>query len=402
MPDDSQVERRPDDAGGEAEAMATEGESAKLTTIEKVIEAYRQANRDSVEVARQALAIPDLNEVAMRASEAFCPPNLFVEMLENQARVSKMLSALSTPVPLGLTTFMANLNHVHGLAKMIEDALLPSRQLSNLFDQFSTPLLSMTDPDSSPLQSLRDLTLANSLDTSVALILAGISNQPSAIDVILKSWRSSIWDDIQESSLMLEQLQASTVASGILETGSLERFFSVRLFQATSLRESPENAEETARVEEFVRTEFLDTVEVALRSVDPRLVKMWRGAKQALKSGNPDRSRHLAVSLREMTTHLLHNLAPDDAVKSWSTSEDDFHQGRPTRKARIWCIYARYGPEVQAFFAKDVDSAVYWIDIINKQTHTLEGLETDEAMEALLARFEGIVLALIRGAKGFD
>jgi hypothetical protein len=129
---------------------------------------------------------------------------------------------------------------------------------------------------------------------------------------------------------------------------------------------------------------------------------MYQGAKQAAKSKNLDRSRHVAVSLREMTTHLLHTLATNEDIAQWSTSANDYANGKPTRACRIRFIYSRYGPEVLEFFEGDIREAIKWIDRINGETHTLDGFETDGAVEALITRFEGIALSLIRGAKGFE
>lgn len=43
---------------------------------------------------------------------------------------------------------------------------------------------------------------------------------------------------------------------------------------------------------------------------------MWQGAKSALNStDNPDYARHCAVSLRELFTHVIHRLSPDDEIK---------------------------------------------------------------------------------------
>ena len=54
-----------------------------------------------------------------------------------------------------------------------------------------------------------------------------------------------------------------------------------------------------------------------LERVDPQLATMYRGAVAALGSDNPDRSRHVLTSLRELWNHLFRKLAPKKEVKQW-------------------------------------------------------------------------------------
>jgi len=57
---------------------------------------------------------------------------------------------------------------------------------------------------------------------------------------------------------------------------------------------------------------------------------MWQGAESPLESQHPDYGRHLTVSLRELLTHLIHRLAPDEKVKAWTNNPDHFHDKNPT------------------------------------------------------------------------
>ena len=54
-----------------------------------------------------------------------------------------------------------------------------------------------------------------------------------------------------------------------------------------------------------------------LTAVDPQLARMYEGARDALSGDNPDRSRHILGSLRELLNHLLRRIAPDESVLEW-------------------------------------------------------------------------------------
>ena len=87
--------------------------------------------------------------------------------------------------------------------------------------------------------------------------------------------------------------------------------------------------------------EYADNLDVValLDLVDPELVPIFSGAREDLYGGNPDRKRHVLVSLRELWIHLLDIIAPEPDVKVWiskhGTSEDLDRNGGPTRHAKI-------------------------------------------------------------------
>jgi Predicted pPIWI-associating nuclease len=78
-----------------------------------------------------------------------------------------------------------------------------------------------------------------------------------------------------------------------------------------------------------------------LREFDGSLCPLLVGARQALAGRNPDRARHVTTSLRELFTQVLHSLAPDDGVRSWTSQADHFIDKRPTRRARLRNVSTR-------------------------------------------------------------
>jgi Predicted pPIWI-associating nuclease len=103
--------------------------------------------------------------------------------------------------------------------------------------------------------------------------------------------------------------------------------------QSTS--ESPAVAERAGRA-----AQTSDELEALLESREPELVSILRGARQAVHSQNADKARHVCISLREMLGHALRRLAPDQAVGAWTADPTHYHQGRPTRRARLEFLYS--------------------------------------------------------------
>jgi hypothetical protein len=133
-----------------------------------------------------------------------------------------------------------------------------------------------------------------------------------------------------------------------------------------------------------------------LEAFSPDSIAVWFGAKEALRSGNPDRGRHVSASLRELVTHVLHALAPDSDIRSWSNDPRHFHNGRPTREARVLyiCRGINHGP-FSDFVSADVRASVEVIELFQKGTHKLATPFSDEQLRALIVRAESLLRFLL-------
>lgn len=140
------------------------------------------------------------------------------------------------------------------------------------------------------------------------------------------------------------------------------------------------------------QTEIDASLEDLLASVNPKFQKLWQGARTALHSNNPDYGRHVTTSLRELVSHLLRTLAPDEQVKSWSSHPEHFVEGHPTRKARMqfMCRGINHGP-FEKFLAADVKLNIELIDLFNRGTHGIESAFTHPQLQALLVRTASFV-----------
>ena len=152
---------------------------------------------------------------------------------------------------------------------------------------------------------------------------------------------------------------------------------------------SPQQIEES-------QTQIAQDIEVSLEDLldrlNPELIPLWQGAKTALKSHNPDRSRHIVVSLRELVTHVLHQTAPDDRIRSWTADPSFFDKGRPTRPARLHyiCRDLNHKPFEQ-FVARDVSAHLELIQILQRGTHDLSIGLTDEQLSTLVLKTESLI-----------
>ncbi|MDB5004389.1 MAG: hypothetical protein JWQ34_2614 [Mucilaginibacter sp.] len=137
-------------------------------------------------------------------------------------------------------------------------------------------------------------------------------------------------------------------------------------------------------------------IEIYLPKLHAGFPKMWTGALQALQSTNVDRIRHFNVSVRELFTHVIHMLAPDDSIQKWSVDEKDFTNGRSTRKARLVYICRNIqGGAYQKFLAKDIAGMLELIDLFQQGTHGIEPDFTEQQLHALRFRVESALRFLL-------
>ena len=138
-----------------------------------------------------------------------------------------------------------------------------------------------------------------------------------------------------------------------------------------------------------------------LHEIDPSLALMHKGAYEAFKGNNPDRTRHILTSLREMWNHLLWNLAPDSSVMNWipNDSGELIHEGKPTRKARVLYICRDLNNEpLSQFVEQDTLSLVKLIKLFNR-LHDREPQLTEKQLQALLLRTDSWVTYIAQISK---
>lgn len=151
--------------------------------------------------------------------------------------------------------------------------------------------------------------------------------------------------------------------------------------------------------ETIVQAVGVDKVETLLADLNPELIQLYQGAKTATYSENPDKARHFTSSHRELDTHVLHLLAPDEAVTAWTNNEEHFHNGRPTRRARLLYIVRNAPTSVGSmdFFIQD---SLAQLDFLNRDQHRLRHEYSDEFLEILHGRYSGWLQTILSIASG--
>ena len=138
------------------------------------------------------------------------------------------------------------------------------------------------------------------------------------------------------------------------------------------------------------------TLLTQLQEMDVGFGTMLQGAVQALRSDHSDKVRHFSISLRELFTHVLHRLSPDDAVKKWSTSSDDFYKGKPIRKARLKYIYREIDEaSFKKFVEDDIKNLLEFLNLFHGATHCVRPTYTDSQLRGMLVRMENTLRFLI-------
>lgn len=201
------------------------------------------------------------------------------------------------------------------------------------------------------------------------------------------------WDALREDTTIWERASLS-----MLQTPALELYTAVHAAGAVTLLDDylPDRDED---LEDAIH-ESVDGFETRLSSLDHELVEPYRGAIAAIKRGGEDWQRHSMTSLRELTMHVLHRLAPDDDVMKVAT-DSDLHDGRPTRKATLRYVFAAVaGPELGGFFEADMKAAVELFDLLNAGTHKLGNRATPHQLHYLRGRVVGLIGSML-AAQGY-
>ena len=198
---------------------------------------------------------------------------------------------------------------------------------------------------------------------------------------------------LHESKFAHERLAESLVA-----IPPRELFLSGDASLALALVDSPDSEIEAER--ESVRGEIdaftLPALEIVLTDFDERLVELWRGAREAAEARRSDCARHVLTSLRELYSQVLHRLAPDEAVRAWSTTASDFTNGRPTRPARLrFALRHVQSPSLTKFLELDQKGVAELVNLFNHGTHGVDPPVSPRELPFIVRRVEGFLCALV-------
>lgn len=189
-------------------------------------------------------------------------------------------------------------------------------------------------------------------------------------------------------------LSYTQISPSVLRIAPLEYFSTANLLEAISVDEDITPEEELLKNEIQYENEIL--LSSHLPRIDPGLYKMWKGAIEAYNSNNSDKVRHFSTSIRELYTHFIHILAPDDAIKKWTSDPNHYDKGRPTRKARLLYICRNINNDpFNSFVKKDVDATIAFIDIFQKGTHDIDSTFSPNHLVTIKSKAENTLKFLL-------
>ena len=163
-----------------------------------------------------------------------------------------------------------------------------------------------------------------------------------------------------------------------------------------------ETQEEAVELEPYpmVEEEIEDSDLIALLDrVNPQFVTMYRGAVSALDGNNPDRSRHVLTSFRELWNHLLRKLAPNEEVKEWIEKhgiQGYLHDEQPTRHAKIRYLLRDLGDEPLRDFVEADTRAIMKLYTLYGRLHGLDTGVTDGQLRTITFRTESYLSYILK------
>ena len=217
--------------------------------------------------------------------------------------------------------------------------------------------------------------------------LAGISNSlVSNFDNLTGSYQSLLAAASTDGALLRHAPFITTYAP-------IEYNREVRVLKSISVED---DGTENDTAEAIFKS--VPSVDALLEKFNDRLCPLLQGARAAVVSDNPDRTRHVTTSLRELITKVLHELAPDAGIRAWSTNQEYFDEkGRPTRRGRLLyiCRYI-YAEPLMRFVEDDVHAALSFVNSLHAGTHGVESTFTESQLHSIVLRTESLLAFLLQ------
>ena len=184
---------------------------------------------------------------------------------------------------------------------------------------------------------------------------------------------------------------------------SVSKLIPVEYYTGANFLEIITTEEEVTTEEELIKNEIQYENEYSLNLYLPKIntgfLNMWKGAIETYNSNNSDKVRQFTVSIRELFGHLMHTLAPDEEIKKWSADKTEptfYHEGKPTRKARLHYICRNISSKpFNKFVEKDIQATIEFIAIFQDGTHSIESGFTPAQLVALKSKAEATLKFLL-------
>ena len=373
----------------------------------------KKQNVGDYDAAARALA--GMNQDVANLKKLIQPPNLDAFFQAN-----KMIDQL-------------RLNHIKMREALLPPPMEPVAPLKDIFaasnyiyDVLEKSSVSMAIGDmvhESWREQVGSLTnLSARLDAAAMLLLRENSLHLAATENVLAKidfdFLKKKFDFPPPTIAALEQSLSDTAASYLALTESIQDLSGLvqmpsfvlpgatyNLYTAGHVLKALDFVDEDEEIEEelaLVSAEYVDNLDIVglLEFSNPELLPMYFGAREDLHANRPDRARHVLVSLRALTIHLLDTLAPERDVLDWlckhGTSDDLDSHGGPKRHAKIRYIlrFVNHKPLVK-FVQCEADT----FEELYQLYHKLHGKKpnlTDPQLHTIFRKTEATLTFLIR------
>jgi hypothetical protein len=240
------------------------------------------------------------------------------------------------------------------------------------------------------------------------LIRTGIGRQFEAIASELTRPHVRVLDSLDSLSRVTRDLWATWEANPArypsfpvsLRTAPTRELYESSAATDVLVRPHPKSDDALETAEAEAPETPIHLLEAMLVEVGRDLLKPYRGALAVLKRREPDYARHFTISVRELLTHVMHRLAPDSEVRKWTSRAEDYHQGRPTRAARLrFILRHQTGDEFAQWVQQDVDMAIQLMDYLHGGTHKMGDDIPVGRLRWVQRRAEAVLMILIEASR---
>jgi hypothetical protein len=251
---------------------------------------------------------------------------------------------------------------------------------------------------------IRQLQLSSAVFETLRIVEFTVPKYLAALDLDYKGMGLGTREFASIYDTLLSTLSSRTVvpdlAPALIVKPGLSIATHYRTLKSLGFVEPDESDPLDEPMEEATEADWSPT-EALVASVDERWLLPLKGAEESMQSGNPDRVRHTTTSLRELLTTILHTLAPDVEVRKLLPDAEWYHDGRPTRRARIrYILEERYqSTALLDFVDKDIDLALEMFTLFQKGTHEIVSSIKPNDLRFIVARTKLLIGLLMPQSK---
>lgn len=372
--------------------------------------------REQLETMRLALAPNTLERLAARVQEDHVSIRKALDIFADQERIARAVVGSVEENERAARAVLGSIEEHERAARLAIGGFAEQAHALHAIGSANGSLAAMIERESAALLKhdrlakdlssvLRIAELSLAAQDRIAAVPFDSIGQLMGFDTAASEAAAMRFSTLAESYQGLtSRLRLGRELPGILqELPSRELFASATTLVAISPAEAKEELLDDTELQSLA-TAVETSLEDLLRREGPEFLQMYRGAREALLSSNPDRVRQALTSLRELVSHLLRKLAPDDEVRSWTSDPTHYHEGKPTRSARCQYVARNLGdaaPDFARFLEADAAEARAVIKQLNDGTHSLVSMPPNVAI-VVAVRAEGLLKTLIVTARASD